>query len=171
MKITKEYVAEAMELAAQADSKQETITDRITEILFFLGKHFGGTLKTWYFGGAGEGEIGNLWDHFSDEEIDCIETDWGSGRRAVSHNWVNTFNDGFIIDKNGNQWRMEGSIPTRWLFEDFEQEIIDGKLKFEQEQEVKKLNLLKEKAKLNSLANAAKKKLTKAELAALKKSL
>jgi hypothetical protein len=166
MKITKEYIAEAMELAAQAESKQEIITDRITEILLFLGKTFGGKLGTWYFSGAGEGELGNLWDHFSDEEIDCIETCWVNGRN-IQENGPEIV----IIDKNGETWEMQGLIPTRWLFEDFEQEIIDGKLKFEQKQEVKKLKNLKKKVKINSLANAAKKKLTKAELAALKKSL
>jgi hypothetical protein len=76
-----------------------------------------------------------------------------------------------IIDKFGDEWSFEGLLPKRWLFEDFEAEIVIGKTKFEEVEALKKEKAATLKAakklKKAELLESAKKKLSKEELVAL----
>ncbi len=69
-----------------------------------------------------------------------------------------------IVTKDGGEWSLEwGEFPTRWLFEDFEDEYKDG-LKLYKEK--------KEKAKVTAKANREKKEAErKVALAAVSKKL
>lgn len=87
------------------------IVDRIDYVLTEIYKTFGKTIRHWYFDGAGEGEIGEL--------------------PFIDYN--GTFGDSLVIEPqlygsyaliNGCEWDFTyGEFPTRWLFNDFEDEL------------------------------------------------
>lgn len=148
--ITQEFVDQAKQMAKEVDNSKSIIADRITYILKVLYNTFGMRLKYWYFEGAEEEDIGNLWRYLKNDYIDHLVV------------CVHEANDAeiAIIDKYGNEWEFDCCLPTRWLFEDFERELIDGAKKYEE------LN-----SEDRKLANIAKSKLTKEELEALRKVL
>lgn len=147
----------AARIAAQEESK---IIDRIHYIIETLYKTFDRELGYWCFPDADEGEVGNLWNHFHSYGIDV----YSEGKRPIKQM--------SIIDKYGQEWSFEGSIPERWLFEDFEKEISAGKIHFEQMIEKKKSRAKREKEdsrlKNHQLIESVKKKLSKEELKAIK---
>ena len=106
-----------------------------------------------------EGEASFEWEHFlrSDEQVEyCLvpypELDMGA-----------------IIE--GAEWGFETGFPRRWLFEDFEKELVEGKKSYEQKQEEKKRkNKQKREAaehRKKNLIENVKSKLTKEEIKAL----
>ena len=155
------------EIKKQTDKIEGEIIERLDYIIRFLHKTFGVKLGTWYFYGAGEGRMGELC--YEDDAINVVtELDRSSDGEYHSKEMC-------IIDDNGDEWMFDSYIPTRWLFEAFEQEIIDGKVKYEvvkkAKQEKEKAKRLQKKEEAKKLAESAKQKLTKAELAAIRKSL
>jgi hypothetical protein len=160
--LTTALVANAQELAKQSGILDEQIINRIHYIMVSVFNLFKKKDAYWYFYGAGEGEVGNLWSHYGSNEISIV-ADNCPGEEMV------------IIDKFGDDWGFGDSIPTRWLFEDFEKELTEGKLKYEQKEldrKAKQKAMSAEKKQEDlELIKIAKKKLSKAELAALKRSL
>jgi len=69
-----------------------------------------------------------------------------------------------IIDKDGDELELYSSVPTRWLWEDFEDELTNGiklfrsKTKEETDKELEEINRQK------CILRRAKRKLTKEEL-------
>jgi hypothetical protein len=149
---------DAARIAAQEESK---IIDRIHYIIETLYKTFDCELSYWCFPDAGEGEVGNLWNHLQEYGIN-VESE---PKDDFPDSGMN------IIDKFGDEWSFEGLLPKRWLFEDFETEIVIGKTKFEGVEALKKEKAaaLKAAKKLRKaeLLESAKKKLSKEELVAL----
>jgi len=168
--ITPELVKEAKDLATQASRLEEKIVERIHEIVTTWFRIFDVKLDTWYFHGAGEGEVGNLWPRFDDGHV------WIITELARNKDGRYDSRDMAIIDKDGNEWGWDDSIPIRWLYDDnFEEEIIKGKAEFEK-REVERKAKRKELAAAKKLEDEkliedAKKKLSKKELAALRRSL
>lgn len=80
--------------------------------------------------------------------------------------WTCTKNNVFI-DKHGNEWGIEDGFPTRWLYEDFEEEFTNGlkayKEKEKQKAEKAKENKKKRDLEKKALIHAAASKLTKEE--------
>jgi hypothetical protein len=146
----------------------EILEERITFILQRLTAIFGGELDTWYFDEAEENEVGNLSHHLDSNSIDELHLEYKRNITCGRNGMV-------IIDKFGKEYGCGYEIPTRWLFEDFEQEIINGKKLYEEREAdnkaKKKAASEKKKLEDQSLAAAAKKKLSKEELAALRRSL
>lgn len=166
VKLNKQLFSEWLNAKKLSDSLEDQITSRIDYILRFLYKTFGGELDYWYFPNAEEGQVGDLYKY----------TDANSVNQFVFEE-VKAPEEIEILDKNGKYYSLfDGNeIPIRWLFEDFEQEVIGGAAAYK-EQEKKKLELKKEKFKLKkeeqkALAESAKNKLTKEELKALKSTL
>jgi len=164
--ITNEVFKEWQHAVDRAAELSEILEERITFILQRLTSIFGGVLDTWYFDGAEENEVGNLLNHLDSKSIDelCLEykQDTDCGRNGM-----------VIIDKFGKEYGCGWEIPTRWLFEDFEKEIIDGKKLYEEREEDKKSKkkamLEKKKAEHRVLFESAAAKLSKKELAALRR--
>jgi hypothetical protein len=160
--LTVEMVDEAGDLAAKAGKLEEKIVDRIHYIMLNIFKLFSKKSAYWYFYGASEGEVGDLWKHFHQDSISVI-IDNCPGESME------------ILLKDGSEWGFEDSIPTRWLYEDFECELIEGKKKYEEKEIARQLEeknkRFQKKGEDQRLASAAKKKLTKEELRALKKVL
>jgi len=154
--ITKGLVVDWQEAREKADQLEDKITDRLDYVIQTIFDAFGVILYTWYFGDAAQGELGSLtWD---EPEIFMV---WD----ASSHE------EFIILDRDGNELIMEGSVPTRWLFQSFEEELRDGKRKYEEQESARLAKVLSVKEATKKLAASAKKKLTKEELAAIKKTL
>lgn len=167
--ITEDIVSEWEKHINLANKFEYTILDRITYVIRFWMETFGGKLDTWYFDGADEGEVGSLERHMGKDSVDSIYVICKPNPKD------NDSNASVIIDKFGNEYQWESEIPIRWLFEDCEEEIRNGKILFDKHLVQKKAdkavkNSLKKKLD-ESLANQAKAKLTKEELKALKRIL
>jgi hypothetical protein len=164
--ITESTVSEWESLQRKAAKLEDTITERIDYILRAVFKTFGGDLHYWYFDGAGEGEVGDLSKWMDDNEISAIWTE--AAKKTTS--------DMIIIDKFGNEWEYDSAIPTRWLYDnEFEVELHNGKLQYEEKEKARKAKQKEltaaKKAEDAALIEEAKKKLTKKELAALRRSI
>jgi hypothetical protein len=161
-KITPELVAEAEELATKAGRLEEKIVDRLHYIVTSIFKLFNKKDAYWYFYGAAEGEVGDLWSHYDIDSISIVADNCPDDSMV-------------ILLKDGSEWGLDDGIPTRWLFEDFEQEVVNGKTLYEAKLKQHKANekekrfLQKEEDK--KLVEIAKAKLTKKELAAIRKAL
>lgn len=158
-----DFVVAAKQAAAVADGMKANIEGRLDYIMKCIFDCFNMKDAFWYFKDAGEGEVGNLWDYYTDEHIDVvIETRKSFGMLK-------------IITNEDMELSLVDGIPTRWLFIDFENELLEGKEKFiERQVRVAKINKEKrqiEKIEEKELADAAKLKLSKKELDALKKVL
>lgn len=144
------------------DKIESQICDRLTYVLSTLFDTFGFELETWYFEGAEEGSVGEM--HIRSDYIDGIIVESKHDRYGQVK--IN------LIDKFGSDWDFSGDIPVRWLYDEFESEIIEGKAKYEAKelarQKADKLLSAKQKEKRDALLASAKSKLTKEELKALK---
>jgi hypothetical protein len=156
--ITHELISEWKAATKVAGKLENKIIDRLGYVVNFLFKTFKRRLETWYFVDAPEGGMGEF--VYDDHDI------W-----VVTETPGHSYDDMTIIDKDGEVWSFEGIIPTRWLFEDFEQEVVEGKKKYEEQEEARKNTEKNKKLRQKELAQAAKKKLTKEELSALKRTL
>lgn len=163
--VTPEFVKEGRALAAKAGAFEDQIVNRIGYIMECIFELFDKKNAYWYFRGADEGEVGDLWAHYQEHcssSIDLI-VDNCPGPEMV------------LILETGEDWGFSDSIPSRWLFEDFEQELINGKKKFEdrkiERKAKKKATTAALKKEDQELIEEAKKKLSEKELAALKRSL
>lgn len=164
--ITQELFSTWEKLSRETSKLESQIEKRIDYIVRTVYKTFNNKLSTWYFYGAGEGEMGNMKLAIDKDSFYIIvELERDRDGRYNSKEMV-------ILLKDGSEWELEGEYPARWLFEDFEEELIQGKKKFEEKLEEKakkkKEHALAQKQKKLALAESAKAKLTKEELKALK---
>lgn len=144
---------------------EREIKDRIYYIISVWVQAFGGKLIDWHFSDTGRNDdfINKIDDRFI-HSIGIITNPQPKNNNG--HHMV-------IIDKNGDEYWWEYKIPIRWLFEDCAEEIIKGKALYEENLNKKPVKSAKEvlKEKNEALIAQAKSKLSKEELAALKKSL
>ncbi len=160
---------------------EEDVTNRIEEVLNIFWGVFGAKVDYWYFEGADEGEIGDLNSHMNNDEIYGIRIGLVPLDPLIGSKFTNTDvpigNDGpynhVILDKEGNEFDWDGSIPTRWLFENCKDEIIKGKQAFEEKKALKAKQLKEVKQKLQAqqdkIVNDVLQKLSPEEVLALEK--
>ena len=139
--------------AQKAPSKiEEEIHDRISYIFDTIYKTFGKKYDTWYFYGAKKGEVGDLDDGFDNEWVNAI---------VVAQN-----NQYLIVilkdpDYGEEEENLRHRFPERWLYQDFEAELVAGKKAWEQKQEAKKTQAQKSKEAKKAKQEADKKLLTR----------
>ena len=143
----------------------EVIQDRVNYILRKTAEIFGGKIEWWdWSNGAGEAD-GHFEPSFLRDK--CINVDGETKGGGDDGDWV-------AILKNDEEWELRLEFPIRWLTEDFEQELIAGIEKYKDKKlkrkETEKQKKLAREINKQKLVNAAKAKLTKEELAAIKNS-
>lgn len=149
-------VADWKESRFRADKLESKIVDRMGYVINTVCKTFDVVLETWYFSDAQEGQMGHLtWD---DPELFSV---WD----------IKDKKDMVILTQDDEEYYFDNTIPTRWLFENFEEELESGKRRYEEREEEKLKKRLEATEYTKKLADSAKKKLTKEELRALKKLL
>ena len=137
----------------------------ITLLILYINLGF--KVGTWYFNDAQEGEVGSFTESMLDGFIEGLVIETSPPYQSIKKMMILT-EGGLVLD-------LKYSFPSNWLFEDFEQKLIDGIKKY-QDSLVEENRLAKEKrdtefAKTKKLVQEAKSKLSPEELKALKKLL
>ena len=138
----------------------EKIVDRANYVIRTTANLFGGKIEWWdWSNGAGEVDGHFDMDWLKDDYISVAgDTKGGNGE------WV-------AILKDGGEWELGLTFPTRWFWEDFEQELIDGIIKYKEQQkrkvEIDKQKKLTREENKKKLKESAKSKLTREEQKAL----
>ncbi len=166
-KITKEDIEKLEVIQRELEviqRKEEQITSKIESRVDFIVKKiislFGKRLD-WY-GYANGGDDGGFFDVQRYKETVDLNIYVVGGTDLV------------VIIEEG-EWGLEQGFPTRWLFEDFEEEVKEGIAKYKiqkeaQKQKEKELRIQRKEKDL-LLAKEARNKLTKEEIKALKATL
>ena len=149
---------DAHKLYAAASSK---ITDRMNYIIRKCIEIAGGKLDWWDWQCDGDYEdrsSGDFMESYHKDQL-SIRAEWSIKREII------------FIDKDGGEWLFQDGIPTRWLYEDFEEEFTNGlkayKEKEKQKAEKAKEKRLKDAADQKVLIEKVLSKLTKEEKKAL----
>lgn len=143
------------------DALEQLFTDRLEYIIKFWFKAFNFTVTNIEF----YGDVSWVDTDFEEEYLD-------QDTFVATTEIYNRYTDLFIIDKFGGELSWETStIPTRWLFENFEKEIIDGKKLYEEKVKSKNEKLETSKQKEDDLLISIKNKLTKKEWESLSRKI
>lgn len=160
--LTSKFMEDGLKKYNELQAISKIVEDRTHYIMMFIFKLF--KFKEdyyWYFYGAGEEETGTPWKYFKDN------------KKSLSTCIHGNYDELVIILNDGSEWGLEDGIPVRWLYEDFEEELIEGKKKWKDKiaNQSKKdaENLKLKELKKQELLKSALKKLTKEELDALTK--
>ena len=129
--ITEGLIVDWEKACKNAGHLEEQITDRLDYIIKTIFQVFDERLDTWYFDGAREGCMGDL--TYDKPEIFMI---WDHGTLK---------DDMIILDRDGKEVMFDQSVPTRWLFEEFEAELIAGKRKYEEQETARLVKRLSNK--------------------------
>ncbi len=158
--LTKSQENKILSLFSLQGEVQGLVIDRVDYIIGKIAEVFKSEVEWWsYPNSTKENSMGNLNDAYND---DCFQFE-GSFNKDIK-DWV-------IILDEGEECDLNCSFPIRWLYENFEEELINGKKELEQKlakqkkDKVKK-TLLKHSAK-KKLLESAKSKLTEEERKAL----
>lgn len=161
-KIDKTHIKNAKDARKIYDAQIKPIEARINYIVMKIFELFEIKDHYWYLYGAAEGTRGDILN-----ECNCtyIEPMYDSHKNNYKSGHIEDMN---IYDRYNKHISLCDGFPTRWLWEDFEKELIDGKATYEAERlaQEAEANLVKKNAdKTKKLVNKilAKKKLTKKE--------
>lgn len=151
--ISKQVLLNIKSLRKKADKAEDQIFNRLKFIMSKVLKTFNLKNTYWYVLGAQEGTRGNFWNAYDGVRISIEMSQDGSL-------YFNKELD--IILKNNKKWSLiEDGIPARWLFENFESELVNGKKLFNK---INKQALLDEKKRDAKTLSYLKKKLSSKEL-------
>lgn len=157
--LNKQFIDSITKSYKEFNELESMLSDRITEVLHTIAKVFNTKLDWWDWHNGGNDIDG----HFT---IDMV----GNDEFYVHANFKNSSKMVAIV-KDGEWGFAEGSFPTWFLFEDFEQPLIDGIALYKEREHKKTLKAVEDKKKKTqekkSLIATAKSKLTPAERKAL----
>jgi hypothetical protein len=142
-KLTEYNITAAIEAHKLYIATAGKITDRMNYIIRRCIEIVGGKLDWWDWLGDGDYEdraSGDFVQSYDKDQL-SIRAEWDIKREII------------FLDKNGNEWGLAEGVPTRWLYEDFEEEFTNG-LKAYKEKEIRQ----KEKTKENRVKKAEEKK-------------
>lgn len=131
-----------------------SLITRVTYIANKICEVYGRSFENWYFL---DGDDSGLGEGYGDFTLSCRQEFFGI-TLEVGYINVEEFSENIVL--NNVEWELPGQIPIRWLTEDFEEELINGK-------ELYDANHKKEIEEILSL-NSIKAKLTPEEIAFLK---
>jgi len=163
--IEQKDVDEYFKYISLAGGYGEKIEKRIDHILRRVYQEFNSTLDHWYWDDALEGDVGQLHRHLDRNfrEGSVITGYIIEATSGDAGEWCIILNDGTVHDLYG--------IPAKWLFEDFETELVEGKRLWEEREATKKQERAARRAAKKAAKEAAKvsaaAKLTAEERAAL----
>jgi len=149
--ITQELVTKCEKLRRELGSFQKGIEDRLDYIIRTVYQAFGYQIQYWWYEDAEEGELGSLWRAFSQFQIEGISVGAEVTKEMV------------ILLKDGSEYELTYSVPTRWLFEDFEDELLQGKKAYEEKLEQERVTNKKKQHAKKEKKKQALAKLTKEE--------
>lgn len=152
-------------LLKQIGPLQLAIEHRLDYVLHKAYELCGAKFNSWYIDGAAEGEVGAIDECFINDSISRCEI------ILYNFNGPNS-DDAYCVVLGDSMWDLMEEIPKRWMFEDFEDELVQGRAKFIKQKEdrlaASKARKLKLSSKNKKLVESAKAKLTIEERRALK---
>jgi len=158
---TKEFLYDTAKKTEELEKNAKEIFKRCTYIISYIFSVF--NVKNHYF-----------WfnDNDSYYEFDMVLSLYKNKYNTIfystgSKSLGKSPSDCMIIDCNEDEADVWQSFPKRWLFEDFEQELTNGKNKFEEKIKAQEILFKTKESKKKDLISSAKKKLTKEERKAL----
>lgn len=161
-KIIKEDIAEYQRCMREAGTYGSKIEARVEYILRTVYRAYGAVIDYWYFCGSEEGQEDDLFNHIDDKEVSCYYVETQTCYEGEE--MLIRLDDGDLVE-------FGYSFPTRWLYEDFEEEVLRGKAAYEQELADKKAEKARrraaKKAEKERLKASAASKLTAEEKKAL----
>lgn len=111
------------------------------------------------------------WDWPNEDASSDADGDFIRGYNEVTTQIVGKWSNGdkmLFISKDGGEWSLRwGEFPSRWLYEDFEEEYEDGLKLYNELANAAKAKEKESKSHSNELVKSAKAKLTKEERKAL----
>lgn len=165
-KLTEDDIHHAIEAYKSYATFSSRIADRMDYIIRFCVEKVKGKFSWWDWsngGDSGDRAPGDFMHSYSKHTPDTLQIigSWTNGHKMV------------FLDNKGNEWELQyGEIPTRWLYENFEEEYENG-LRLYEEAEAKKADKTNQskavkKKEREALIASAKSKLTPEERKALK---
>jgi hypothetical protein len=146
--LRKDIITEAVGAYNLYNKYDSTIANRVNYVVQKIASIFGGKIEWWDWSNGG-GEVDG---HFTPDMVDG-ETIQLDGERPDGGEWV-----ALLKDEKGKfteEWEFHWfEFPTRFLYEDFEEELKEGIQKY-REQEIKKKEMNKQK-KLEKVKNKEK---------------
>lgn len=141
-------------------STENKIANRVSYIIRTIAKIFGGKIEWWDWKNGG-GEVNG---HFEFSMLNGKEFQLDGSKKGGEMDWVSTLKEG--------EWEFTWlAFPTRFIWEDFEDEVRNGIEKFKESERInaekEKLRKQEKLSKKQQLLESAKSKLTKEELKAL----
>lgn len=167
------FVKEAKEKNKELDCYSKKIENRIHYIIMKLYNVFNVKNYYWKSINANEGEQGDMFEAISNQFGNYLNIEHGIGRFTSRV----SLGDCLIIDKNGkmlaplDQYQDSDAdifgIPIRWLYEDFEQELVDGKAAYDAKLQAEEDAIKNKDNEKKKIIKSVKKKLSKEEREAL----
>jgi len=137
------------------------ITARMNYIIRRCLELAGGKLDWWDWNSDGDYEDQSSGDFMEsyDKDTLSIRAEWNIKREII------------FLDRDGDEWGLSDGVPTRWLYEDFEEEFTNGIKAYKEKEEQKKAkdkeNKQKREQEKKTLITQAASKLSKEERKAL----
>lgn len=166
--LQKDFFEVKAKLEKELAPLEGTLKDRLEYIFKQVFKTFGDSFTYWYVDGAEEGQLGDISKivRYGDITMDYVIFGSKGGSRRDERSCPE-----YVIMLDGGEWGLNDSLPKRWLFENFETELEEGKKAYIQKQAEEKKTaaekLLQSKKNKQELIKSAKEKLSKAERKAL----
>lgn len=154
---------------SRADTVEASIINRIDFIIITIFKTLNIELNYWQYSGDERGEylsldhcLGLVYRKTINQTIDF--------HPEFSRKETNPYNneEDYEVLFKGESYNLLYNFPSRWLFEDFEKELLEGIEKGKESRIEKAKKEKQQQEDKEALLKTAKSKLTKAELAAIK---
>lgn len=147
------------ELEKEKKQIEKQIEDRIDYMIKTIYLAFGYKVKGWHFDSDREDDFPYS-DGLAGFSVNAKEIKKGQGSEDFA-----------FIDRNGDECDLNYDYPIQWLWEDFEQELLDGIKKYNDKKKAEKdaadAKILRNNKKKAELVKGAKAKLSDAEKKAL----
>jgi len=150
-------IAAAIDANVAYNNAVSKITSRMDHIVQRCIEIAGGKLDWWDWLGDGDWDDQASGDFIHSYQKDClsIRAEWDTKKEII------------FIDKDGNECGIEEGFPTRWLYEDFEEEFSKGLKNYKEKEKQRaantKENKKKNKEKKKALVDTIAAKFTKEE--------
>jgi hypothetical protein len=146
-------VQDTIDAHAKYAAHLRLLSDRMNYIVHYVFEKVGGKVDWWDWGN--EDNEGDFIYAFSPKQLE-ITGSWNKGEKTK------------FVSKSGEVLTLDGYFPTRWLYEDFEEEYTRGLQLYVEKMKEKKNKTKNEKEQeKQALLTSARSKLTPEEIKAL----
>jgi len=169
--LTSETIAAAKEAMTNLHVYEKAINERVEYVIKTIYETFGLKVEWWDYGIQSHHDneyASDIWSELFGKNNKGIEFSVMEAKSIDGEGYPDRF---IILNEESKEQSLDHYFPLRWLTEEFEPELKDGKKRWDDQVAAKKAKETEAKSKKDDLAKTAKAKLSKSELEALKASL